>query len=69
MKYFIREWADNTASLIAEDGYPLDIYASVEDAIDACMFDCMVEPDYIESHKNYLGTSPLDVDNSFIDSF
>ena len=68
MKYFIKEWSDNTATLIAEDGYALEIYNSVDEAIDACVSDCMVEPDFIESHENYLGASPIDFDNNFIET-
>lgn len=68
MKYFIKEWPDNTATLIAEDGYALEIYSSVDEAIDACIYDCMVEPDFIEKHENYLGSSPIDFDNNFIET-
>ena len=52
MKYFIKEWSDHTATLIAEDGYALEIYSSVDEAIDACVSDCMIEPDYIEKHDS-----------------
>lgn len=66
MQYFIREWPDNTASLVAEDGYTLDTFENIVDAIVACNFDCMVEPDFIESHCNYLGTSLIDFESSFV---
>jgi hypothetical protein len=66
MQYHIKEWHDQTASLIAEDGYPLDLFDSVDDAVDACLTDCMVEPDFIERHSNYLGTSPIDFETSFV---
>ena len=66
MKYYIREWSDHSASLIAEDGYALDVYESLDDAINACVFDCMVEPEYIESHASYLAVSPNDFEGSFI---
>jgi hypothetical protein len=66
MQYYIKEWSDQTASLIAEDGYSLDLFENVYDAIDACIYDCMVEPEYIERHNNYLGASPLDFESSFI---
>ncbi len=69
MKYYIKEWSDHTATLIAEDGYALEIYDTVDEAVDVCLYDCMVEPDFIESHENYLGASPIDVDNSFIESY
>lgn len=52
MQYFIREWSDQTASLIAEDGYTLDTFVNLDDAIDACVSDCMVYPEYIERHDN-----------------
>ena len=68
MRYFIKEWSNQTATLFAEDGYALEIYDSVDDAINSCIYDCMVEPDFIESHNNYLGASPIDFDNSFIES-
>ena len=66
MQYFIREWPDNTASLVAEDGYTLDAFENIVDAIVACNFDCMVEPGFIESHSNCLGTSPIDFESSFV---
>jgi len=66
MQYFIKEWHDQTATLMAEDGHSLDTFGNVSDAIDACLMDCMVEPDYIESYSNYLGASPLDFESSFI---
>lgn len=66
MQYYIKEWHDQTASLIAEDGYYLDTFASIDDAIDACIEACRVEPEFIQSHSNYLGGSPLDFESSFI---
>lgn len=66
MQYYIKEWSDQTASLIAEDGYSLDTFESIGDAIDACVYDCMVDPEYIETHNNYLGASPLDFESSFV---
>jgi hypothetical protein len=66
MQYYIKEWPDQTATLIAEDGYVLDTFANAFDAIDACVLECLVEPEYIESHVNYLGTSPLDFESSFV---
>ena len=68
MQYFIREWADQTATLIAEDGYALSDFDSIDDAIDACIEDCLVEPEWIESYFNYLGSSPMDYDATFLDS-
>jgi len=66
MNYHIKEWPNETASLIAEDGYKLDMYDNVIDAIEACMIDCLVEPDYIEHHSTYLGASPLDYEASYL---
>ena len=58
MPYYIKEWSDQTASLIAEDGYSLDTFVNIDDAIDACVYDCMVDLEYIEKHDNYPGVSP-----------
>jgi len=66
MRYFIKEWSYQTASLIAEDGYALDTFASIYDAIDACVIQCNVEPEFIERHLNYLGKSPIDFETSFV---
>ncbi len=66
MKYYIKEWSNHTAILFAEDGYALEIYNSVETATKSCVRDCGVEPDFIESHVNYLAASPLNFDASFI---
>jgi len=67
MQYYIREWHDRRASLIAEDGFSLDTFDSVDDAIDACIKDCRVEPKFIERHCNYLGRSPVDFESSYLD--
>ncbi len=66
MQYHIKEWSDQSASLIAEDGHSLDVFSSVGEAIDACLYDCLVEPEYIEKHNSYLGSSPLDFEASFV---
>lgn len=52
MQYYINEWSEQTASLITEGGYSLNTFESLADAIDACFYDCMVEPEYIERHDN-----------------
>ena len=52
MRYHIKEWPDKTASLIAEDGYTLDFFTNIDDAFQACVKECMVEPEYIERHLN-----------------
>lgn len=41
MQYYINEWPDQTASLIAEDGYSLDTFENLGDAIDADIYDCL----------------------------
>lgn len=66
MRYYIKEWPDQTASLIAEDGYALDTFKNINDAVEVCVTECLVEPEFIESHFNYLGTSPIDFESSFI---
>jgi hypothetical protein len=66
MQYYIKEWSDMTASLVAEDGYTLDTYDNTEDAIDACISHCLVEPRFIERHFCYLDSSPLDFESSFL---
>lgn len=66
MQYFIKEWPDNTASLIAEDGYTLDTFENIIEAIEVCSSECMVEPAFIESHSNYLAASPVDFESSFV---
>lgn len=48
MRYFVKEWEDQSASLIAEDGYILETYQSSEEAVDACIRHCMIEPDFVE---------------------
>lgn len=67
MQYHIREWGNQSASLIAEDGHTLSHFATVEDALEACVEDCLVEPEFIESYGTYLESSPLDYDGDFLD--
>lgn len=66
MRYYIKEWSDQTASLVAEDGHALDTFANIYDAIDACIIQCNIEPEFIERYYNYLGKSPLDFESSFV---
>jgi len=66
MQYYIKEWPDLTASLIAEDGYSLDIFESTDDAIAACITGCLVEPEYIERYDSYPASPPVDFESSFI---
>jgi hypothetical protein len=49
--------------LIAEDGYTLDIFDTENEAIDACVRDCRVEPTYIESCFSYLAASPVSIES------
>ncbi len=67
MQYAIREWSNGRASLIAEDGYFLSTFDSCQDAIQACINECRVEPLFVERHYSYLGSSPLDIESQFID--
>ncbi len=66
MQYHIKEWSDQTASLVAEEGYSLDVFASIGEAIDDCLYDCQVESEYIEKYNNYPGSSPLDFEASAV---
>lgn len=73
MQYFIKEWTDRTASIYAEDGYLLETFASVQEAILACRNDCLVEPmrvesPYLELESRNLQSSPLDFEHSFVDA-
>ncbi len=45
MQYYMNEWSEQTASLITEDGCSQNTFQSLVDAIDACFYDCMVEPE------------------------
>ncbi len=67
MQYYINEWSDQTASLITEDGYTLDTFINLDDAIDACVSDRMVYPEYIESNDNYPDVSAIDFETCFFD--
>ena len=66
MQYHIKEWANMSASLVAEDGHILNTFESAEDAIDACINQCLVTPAYIERHFCYLDASPVDFESSFL---
>jgi len=50
MKYYIKEWPDQTASLIAEDGHSLDTFSCIDEASDVCIEECLVEPIRIERY-------------------
>jgi len=66
VKYFVKEWPDYKASIYAEDGYLLQTFNSVREAVRACQKDCRVNPEHIESHYSYLQSSPLDFEASFV---
>ena len=66
MQYYIKEWSDQSASLIAEDGYFLDTFESIEHAIDACLYDCLVEPEHIETYNNQPGIPLPEFNLSYI---
>ncbi|MFM1895313.1 MAG: hypothetical protein RLZZ385_387 [Pseudomonadota bacterium] len=66
MQYFIREWPNHTASLVAEDGHILATFGSVREAFNTCARDCMTVPAHIERRSNYLEASPIDFDSTFL---
>lgn len=66
MQYYINEWSEQTVSLIAEDGYSLNTFENLADAIDVCFYHCMVESEYIERYDNYPGFSDLDFESDFM---
>ncbi len=52
MQYYIRQLPDERALLIAEDGYPLSRFDSVDDAVATCIVECRVVPLWIEWYDN-----------------
>ena len=66
MQYYIKEWPDMTASLVAEDGYTLDTFENTDEAIETCITQCMVNPGHIKKHFCYLDASPVDFESSFL---
>ena len=68
MQYFIKEWPDRTASIIAEDGHLLATLNSLKEALHICRKDCRVEPMSVASHFSYLQSSPVDFEHSFVDA-
>jgi len=62
MKYHVSEWLVHSASLIAEDGYSLDTFESIDDCLDGCMD----HPNHIEKHDSHLAAYPLDFESSYI---
>lgn len=52
MQYYVRELCDQRAVLIAEDGYPLSTFDTVDDAVATCIIDCRVAPLWIEWHRD-----------------
>ena len=51
MQYYVRQWPDKTASLLAEDGITLVTFYSLEQAVMACRLWREVIPLLIESHS------------------
>lgn len=68
MQYAIREWGNGRATLVAEDGHALSTFDSCQEAIQACIRECRVEPMFVERHYSYLGASPLDWESHFIET-
>lgn len=71
MQYFIKEWPDRTASIYAEDGYLLEKFESLKEALRACRKDCLVEPMWVESpfsktKRRYLQGSPVNFEYRFV---
>ena len=66
MDYYVKELADNRALLIAEDGYALGEFPSVNLAVITCREQCQVIPLYIERHYSYLGNDPRDFEASYL---
>jgi len=66
MNYYVRELTDKCAVLVAEDGYELDYFPSVQVAVCACKEGCHATPLYIERHYSYLESSPNDFESSFV---
>lgn len=66
MNYFIKEWPDRKATIYAEDGYVLETFKSLKEAVKVCRKDCQVEPMSVESHFSYLHGSPNDFEYSFV---
>ena len=66
MQYFIKEWSDNMASLVAEDEFTLATFENIVEAAESCSFECSLEPEYIESYSDYPDASSLDFESSYI---
>jgi len=58
MEYFVKEWSDKTASIFAEDGYILDTYSCIYEAVKVCREECLVEPMWVETSDDH--QSPLE---------
>lgn len=66
MEYYVKELRDHRAILIAEDGYELGEFPSVQVAVSTCCEECGMSPLYIERHYSYLENSPNDYESSYI---
>ena len=54
MNYYVKELADKSAILVAEDGFELEVFPSVRVAIAACCKECLVWPLWVEHYYSYL---------------
>lgn len=50
MQYYVKEWADNKVSLIAEDGYILENFNTIAEAVVTCVKECLVWPQRVERY-------------------
>lgn len=54
MQYYVKEWADNKVSLIAEDGYILENFNTIAEAVVTCVKECLVWPQRVERYQDML---------------
>lgn len=48
MQYYVKERLDEKVALIAADGYALDVFDSVDEAVSICVKECRTVPLWIE---------------------
>ncbi len=44
MQYYIKEWQEDSASLITDDDYLVELFESIDDAIEAYAYDRVIQP-------------------------
>lgn len=66
MDYYVKEQFDKSAILMAADGHELAVFPTTQKAVEACLYDCLVKPLFVEQHYSYLQASPVDFESSFI---